>query len=105
MINTTHFKDTDMRRNRSSAELRERSQELRRQAQALDEKAEAAERMESADKLPRPEPVEVEIARSTYQPSKAELEEDMRVNASFEEAIDALVMPARIKRVPAPPRP
>lgn len=94
------------RRDRSSAKrLRERSQELRRQAQELEKQAEAAEQREAADKLPRPEPVEVEIARSTYQPSKAELEEDIRVNVSFEDALDALVMPARIKRVPAPPRP
>ena len=83
--------------------LRERSQELRRQARELEDQAEAAEQGE-ATKPPRPEPVEVEIAQSTYQPSKAELEEDVRVNVSFEEALDALVMPVKIKRVPGPPR-
>lgn len=78
--------------------MRKRSQELMRQARELEQRAEALESREAA-KLPRPDPVEVEIAQSTYQPSKAELEDDARVDASFEEALDALVMPARIKRV------
>ena len=87
---------------RHTLELRKRSQELRRQARELEQQADAAEARE-AIKL-KPDPVEVEIAQSAYQPSKAELEEDMRVDVSFEEALDALVMPVKIKRVPKPPR-
>ena len=34
-----------------------------------------------------------EMVRSSYQPSKKELEADMRVNATFEEAVEALVHP------------
>ena len=47
-------------------------------------------------------PREVEIAHPSYQPSKAELEADMRVNASFEEAVDALVKPVRMRYVDKP---
>ena len=36
------------------------------------------------------EPREVEIAHPSYQPSKPELEQDIRVDANFEEAADAL---------------
>ncbi len=49
-----------------------------------------------------PEPPEVEIVRNTYQPSKAELEEDQRVDATFEEAVDALAKPVRIRHIPRP---
>lgn len=47
-------------------------------------------------------PREVEIVKSDYQPSKAELEEDMRVYATFEEAVDALTQPDRIRYVDRP---
>lgn len=50
----------------------------------------------------RPDPPEVEIVRPAYQPSKAELEEDMRVDATFEEAIQALARPVRVRYVPRP---
>lgn len=50
----------------------------------------------------QPEPREVRIAHTDYQPSKAELEADMRVEASFEEACDALVQPVRIRHVTRP---
>ena len=46
----------------------------------------------------------VEVVRPSYQPSKAELEEDMRVNASFEEAVKALVRPVRLRYVSRPPK-
>ena len=88
---------------RHTLELRKRSKELMRQARELERQAEVAEACEDS-KRSKPNPVDVEIAQSAYQPSKAELEEDMRVNVSFEEALDALVMPAKIKRVPKPPR-
>ena len=74
-----------------------------RRAQELKQQADAVEREEETE-LRRPEPVEVEVVSSTHQPTKAELEEDLRVNVSFEEALDALVMPVKIKRVPRPPQ-
>ena len=50
----------------------------------------------------KPEPREVEIVQSDYQPSKAELEEDMRVDATFDEAVDALTKPVRIRYIDRP---
>ena len=44
-------------------------------------------------------PPEVEVVRPTYQPSKAELEEDMRVGTSFEEAVQALARAVRVRYV------
>ena len=49
-----------------------------------------------------PKPRKVKIVQSDYQPSKAELEEDMRVNATFEEAVDALTRPVRIRYIDRP---
>ena len=49
-----------------------------------------------------PTPRRVEIVRPSYQPSKAELEEDMRVNATFEEAVDALTRTVRIRYIDRP---
>ena len=54
--------------------------------------------------MKRPDPPEVEIVRPTYQPSKAELGEDLRVDATFEEAIQALAQPVRIRYVSRPPK-
>ncbi len=48
------------------------------------------------------EPREVELVQSDYQPSKAELEADMRVEATFEEAVDALCRPVRIHWIKRP---
>ncbi len=50
----------------------------------------------------RPAPRVVDIVAPTYQPSKEELEEDMRVDASFEEAVSALAQPVEINYVPRP---
>lgn len=44
----------------------------------------------------------VEVVRSDYQPSKAELEEDARVNATFDRAVQALTRPVKIHRVDRP---
>ena len=52
----------------------------------------------------RTETTELEIVRPTYQPSKAELEEDLRVEATFEEAVKALARPVRIRYVSRPPK-
>ncbi|MCY4137775.1 MAG: hypothetical protein OXF56_05865 [Rhodobacteraceae bacterium] len=51
---------------------------------------------------PKREPREVEIVRPDYQPSKAELEADARIDATFEEAIDALCRPVDIRYVDRP---
>jgi len=46
-----------------------------------------------------PKPREVEIIHPSYQPSAAELREDLRIDATFEEAVKALVKPVRIQYV------
>lgn len=45
---------------------------------------------------------DVEIVDPSYQPSKAELEVDVRVDATFEEAIQALAGPVSIRYVSHP---
>ena len=50
----------------------------------------------------KPKPHEVEIVRPDYQPSAAELEEDTRVEATFDEAVDALTKPVSIRYVDRP---
>ena len=52
----------------------------------------------------RPPPRQVDIVKPTYQFSKAELNEDVRVNATFEEAVNALTPPVEINFAPRPPR-
>ena len=47
-------------------------------------------------------PREVEIVKPDYQPSAAELAEDARVNATFDEAVDALAKPVSIRYVDRP---
>ncbi len=46
-----------------------------------------------------PKPRDVEIIHPSYQPSAAELREDLRINATFEEAVKALVQPVKIRYV------
>ena len=45
----------------------------------------------------QPEPVEVKVKPHTYQPSKAELEADIHVDATPEELRTALVRPVIVK--------
>ena len=45
---------------------------------------------------------EIEIVRPNYQPSKAELAEDLRVNATFDEVVDALTQPVSIRYIDRP---
>ena len=53
--------------------------------------------------MPKPQPKrEVEVVRSDYQPSKSELNEDVRVDATFEEAVDALTKPVSIRYIERP---
>ena len=47
-------------------------------------------------------PPAVKIVRHGYQPSKAELEEDARVDAAFDEAVEALTRPVTIHYVDKP---
>ena len=55
------------------------------------------------DKAKKP-PRIVDVVAPMYQPSKAELEEDMRVRATFEEAVEALTRPMEIRYIPRPKR-
>ena len=50
----------------------------------------------------KPKAREVEIVRPEYQPSATELEEDTRVDATFNEAVDALAKPVCIRYVDRP---
>ncbi len=52
--------------------------------------------------MTKPEPREVHIVHNDYQPSKTQLEADARVEATFEEAVDALAQPVRIRNVIRP---
>ena len=52
----------------------------------------------------KPEPREIELVHPSYQPSKAELEEDLRMDATFEEAVQALARPATVRYVKYPGR-
>ena len=53
----------------------------------------------ASDSLPM-----VEIVRPTYQPSKAKLEEDVRVTTTFEKAVEALCQPVQVRYVSRPRR-
>ena len=44
------------------------------------------------------------MVHPSYQPSKAELEEDMRVKATVDEAVKALTRPVTIRHLPRPKR-
>ena len=44
----------------------------------------------------------VEVVRPDYQPSKAELEEDVSIDASFDELMRAVVQPVTVKYIPRP---
>lgn len=47
----------------------------------------------------KPEPREIELIDPSYQPSRKELSEDLRVDATFEELTAAVVRPAKIRYV------
>ena len=50
-------------------------------------------------KSPQPADRTVDVVESSYQPSKAELEEDVSINASPEEVARALVQTVNVQRV------
>lgn len=47
-------------------------------------------------------PRTVEIVRSDYQPSKAEMEEDVSIDTSFDELMQSVAEPVEIKYIPRP---
>ena len=47
-------------------------------------------------------PRQIKIVRSDYQPSKAELEEDMSIDASFEELMQVVTELVETKYIPRP---
>jgi hypothetical protein len=55
--------------------------------------------MKSKTKQDTPEPRIIELPHHSYQPSVAELNEDMRVDASFEELVKAVLQPVRVRYV------
>ena len=50
----------------------------------------------------QPQPREVEIIHPSYQPSRAELREDLRINATFEELAKAVVQPVKVRYIKPP---
>jgi len=46
-----------------------------------------------------PKPREITLIDPSYQPNKAELEEDLRIDATFEELTAAVVRPVKIRYV------
>ena len=42
----------------------------------------------------------VEIPEQSYQPSVKELNEDIRLSGTFEDAVKALVRPVKVRRIP-----
>ncbi|MYB53718.1 MAG: hypothetical protein F4X77_16205 [Acidobacteriia bacterium] len=48
------------------------------------------------------EPREIELIDPSYQPSKAELEEELRIDATFEELSKAVVQPVKVTYVMPP---
>ena len=59
-------------------------------------------RRRSHDDGPRTPPCEVEVVQTSYHPSRSELDEDMRVEAAFEESVQALARPVEIRCIPRP---
>ncbi len=45
----------------------------------------------------KPEPPEITLIAPSYQPSAAELREDLRLDATFEELTAAVVQPVKIR--------
>ena len=45
------------------------------------------------------QPRTVDVVDPSYQPSRAELREDLRINATFEELVKAVVQPVKVQYV------
>ncbi len=50
----------------------------------------------------KPQPRAIDVVDPSYQPSRAELREDLRINATFEELTKAVIQPARVRYVKTP---
>ena len=50
-------------------------------------------------KIKKPQPRTVHIVDPSYQPSRAELREDLRLKGTFEDAVKALVKPVNVQRM------
>ena len=55
--------------------------------------------MKNKSKQDKPEPRIIELPHHSYQPSVAELNEDIRVDTSFEELVNAVLQPVKIRYV------
>ena len=58
-----------------------------------------AEKRRDPNFVPPNERPVVEVVKPSYQPSKADLEADLRVPATFKDAIKALVRPVKIRYI------
>ena len=47
----------------------------------------------------KPQPRTVDVVDPSYQPTRAELREDLRLKGTFEDAIKALVRPVKVRYV------
>ena len=54
--------------------------------------------MKKPPRAVKPRPT-IDLVHQSYQPSKAELEADVRLKGTFKQAIQALLRPVRIRRV------
>ena len=52
----------------------------------------------------QPKPREIELPHHTYQPSKAELNEEIRTDKTFDEIVSACLQPVKITYVKQPKR-
>ena len=52
----------------------------------------------------QPQPRTVDVVDPSYQPSRSELREDLRINATFEELAKAVVQPVKVRYVKPPKR-
>ena len=53
----------------------------------------------TAEKIEKPT---VKVVQPSYQPSRKELRQDLRINATFEEVIKGMVAPVKIEYVKSP---
>lgn len=59
-------------------------------------------KVKHTDFIPPDERSTVEITRPSYQPSKADLEEDMRMMGTFDDLVQAVIRPVKIRFVRRP---
>ena len=52
----------------------------------------------------QPQPRTIDVVDPSYQPSRAELREDLRISATFEELTKAVVQPVKVRYVKQPKR-